>query len=661
MRRLPNFAAFCLILAGTIFFLAPRGRAAADWPPISQDELALNDNPAEPGATAMILNHENVINNRDSREDQYYRIKIFTEAGKNLANIEIGFVKGLFDVKNVEGRTVHPDGKIIEFDGQVLQKTVIKSGEFNVDVKYFTLPDVTPGSIIEYRYRVQFPQLIVRGANWIVQDKIYTKHAHFVYFPPSPPQGYTFLSGVLWRTYRLPNNIAPEKQKDGSFTLDMNDVAGVPEEDYMMPIDELRGRVEFFFSGVTHPKIAKEYWDSTAKDWAEEDERYIGKRTAIRDLVGQITKPEDSPDVKLRKFYDRAQEVRNLSFESSKTEQEEKRENAKDNNNVEDVLKHNYAGKIQINLFYVAMAQAAGFDSSLLRAAPRDKGRFHPDLQETKELSSDFVWVHAGDKDYFLDPGELYCPFGLLPWAETAIPAMRSTKQGSLMIQVPPIPSTASGIERRAQLTLDGEGSLSGTLTVRYTGQRALSRRIQGRNEDREGRKKELESEIRHTLPTDARFEITDITGWEKAEEPLTVEGRLVLPGMTETAGRRLLIPIGLYESTQRQLFEPSSRKQDIYFSYPYQELDDITLQLPSNMKAVTLPPPQSLDPGGNLKYEITAGQEGDKIHIQRKLIVGSMLYPVNAYPAIRKFFGTAKSDDEQQIVIQLAAATGNN
>jgi hypothetical protein len=662
MRRIPVLAGLCLILACAIFFLAPRGRAAADWPAISQEELALKDNPAEAGANAMILYRENTINNRDFQEDEYYRVKIFTEAGKSLANIEISYVNNFTEIKNVQGRTIHPDGKIIEFDGKVLEKTLIKSGELKVDAKTFTLPDVTPGSIIEYRYRIQFPAVfgLAINANWHVQERIYTKHAQFVYFPPVLPEGYVFTKGLLWRTYRLPNT-SPTKQKDGSWTLDVNDIAGVPEEDYMLPGDELRGRLEFFFSSDEHPKVAKEYWDKVAKEWADEDEKYVGKRTAIHDLAARIVKSDDSPEMKLRELYDRAQQVRNLTFESNKTEQEEKRDKDKENNNVEDILKHDYAYKEQINLFYVAMAQAAGFESSLLRAAPRDTTRFHLDMQERKELSSTLVWVHAADKDYFLDPGALYCPFGLIPWYETAIPALRSTKQGAVFIQVPGTPSSVSAIERHAQLALDSQGSLSGTLTVRYTGQRARTRKLEGRNQDNEGRKKELGSEIKRALPSDAKFEITSIKGWEKSEEPLTVELHLVLPGMAESAGKRLLLPIGLYESAQRQLFEPSSRKQDIYFPYPYQELDDITIKLPANMQSTTLPPPQSLDPGGQLKYEITAGQEGNSIHIQRKLVVGSMLYPVNAYPAIRKFFGAAKSDDEQQIVIQPAAASGNN
>jgi hypothetical protein len=660
-RHYLNITGLCLILAVIILPLARRAYAAADWPAISQQELAIKDNPAEPGANAMILFHEESVNNKESQIDEYYREKIFTDAGKNLGNVEIEYIEGYHDIKNVQGRTIHPDGKVVEFDGTVLHKTLLKSGEISVDEKAFSLPDVTPGSIIEYRYRIQFPPEAILGAHWRVQDRVFTKQAHFTYVPYVPPDGYYLKVNLLWRRFGLPGNITPQKQKDGSWTLDVSDIAGVPEEDYMLPGDELRGRVDFFLDADDHPKESKEYWDKIAKDWADSDDKFIGKRSAIHDLVAQIVKPDDTPEAKLRKLYDRAQQIRNITYEESKTEQEVKRDKSKENNNVEDVLKHGYGYKEEINKFYVAMAQAAGFDASLVRVAPRDELRWHPELQARSELSTTLAWVHAADKDYYLDPGALYCPFDMLPWYQTAISGLRASKQGATVVQIPPVPATASAVERHAQLALDTQGSLSGTLTVRFTGQRALTRKQQGRNQDAEGRKKEMENEVKRGLYGNAKFTVTKISGWEKSDDPLVVEGRVTLPGIAESAGRRLLLPVGLYEVGQRQLFEPSSRVQDIYFPYPYQELDDITIQLPNNLQPATLPPPQTIDPGGKLKYQISAKQEGGSLQIQRQLVVGSMLYPARAYSALRQFFGMVKTDDGQTMVLQPPAASGNN
>jgi hypothetical protein len=654
MRSSWKAIALCLLMAGGVIPLAYSARAAADWPPVSQDELAMKENPAEPGAKAMILYREDVFNSLKSTEDLYYRIKIFTDEGNKYGDIEIPFVKGFEDIKDVHSRTIHPDGHVIESDTKPLEKLLVKSGDIKVLAKTFTVPDITPGSIIEYRYRIQRDSELLYNCTWRIQEALYTKRAHFVF---SPYQG-EGAPGLLWRTFRA--NAAPQRQKDGSFALDVSDVQGLPDEEYMLPVDELRGKVQFMYTREDHPSESKSYWDRVAKNMAEFQEKFIGKKSSIRDVVGRTVKPEDSPEEKLRKLYAQAQQVHNTDDDPEKTRQEAKREKAKDNNNVEDILKHGYGNGGDIDYYFAALAQAAGFDSNIMWVASRNKHRFHPDLQDRSELNTYVVWVRAGDKDYFLDPGIHYCPFGLLPWYETDITAFRPTKQGVVYMQIPGTTSETSVTERRVNLTLDTDGSLSGTLVIRYTGERAFSRRQNAHDEDAEGKKKLITDELKDWLPSTAKFDLTSITGWDSGDTPLEVQAKLRLPGMGESIGRRLLLPIGLYEAGQRQLFDASARKQDIYFHYRYEEVDDIVIQLPAGVQAGTLPAPQVLDPGGNLRYEISAKQEGNTLHVHRKLVVGGILYPAGSYSAIRKFFSTAKSNDEQQLVLQ-APGSGSN
>jgi hypothetical protein len=654
MRRVKNVAVLCLLLAGALFFLVPRGQAAADWPPISQEELAMKENPAEPGAKAMILYHEDIVNGNNFSEAIYSRMKIFSDEGKKFADVEVPFAKGFEEIKEVRFRTIHPDGKIIESDAKILEKLLVKAGDIKVLAKTFTLPDVTPGSVIEYKYKIQREPALY-DAIWRIQGELYTKHAHYSFLPYSGEGALP----LIWRSFRA-GTVTPQRQKDGSFVLDVNDVQGLPNEEFMLPEDELRGKIQFVYVEEEHPKESKEYWDKIAKNMAESQEKFMGKRPSVRDLVAQTIKPEDSPEAKLQKLYVRAQQVHNIDDDPEKTSQEAKRQKTKDNNNVDDVLKHGYGDSGDIDYLYGAMTQAAGFDSSIVWVASRNKHRFHPDLQDRRELNDYLVWVHSGDKDYFLDPGVHYCPFGMLPWYETDIPALRPTKQGAVYLLIPGTPSASSVTERKVDLTLDRDGSLLGTLTIRYTGERAFSRRQNAHDEDAEGKKKLITDEIKDWLPSSAKFDLISITGWDDASVPLEVQGKLRLSGMGEAVGRRLLLPVGLYEAGQRQLFDASARKQDIYFHYRYQDVDDITIQMPAGVQAGTLPAPQVLDPGGQLRYEISAKQEGNSLHVHRQLVVGGILYPAGSYSAIRHFFSAAKSNDEQQLVLQ-ATASGSN
>src|ERR1019366_836557 len=107
MYRLNKLIPFLLLLAAAVS-LCPIPARAADWPPLIPDELAMKDNPASPGSLAMVLFREEIVNSKDSTETYYYRIKIFAEEGKKRADIEIPFVKGLFDIKDIHARTIHP-------------------------------------------------------------------------------------------------------------------------------------------------------------------------------------------------------------------------------------------------------------------------------------------------------------------------------------------------------------------------------------------------------------------------------------------------------------------------------------------------------------------------------------------------------------------------
>jgi len=655
MRHILNAAILILLLAIILLPSTQNGRAAADWPPISPDELALKDNPAEPGALAMILFREERVDSTQSSENYYFRVKIFKQEGKKYADVEVPFIKGDAQVQDVHGRTIHPDGKIIESDAKVMEKLVMKEGDFSVVEKTFTLPDVTPGSIIEYRYRIQRDSNALYNVTWRLQEELYTRRAHFVFSPYTGENA----PALFWRTLRAPG-VSPQKQKDGSFALDINDMPGLEEEEFMLPEDELRGRVEFAYSDEEHSQNTKEYWDHVAKERADIQEKFIGKRSSIRDIVAQVTKADDPPEVKLRKLYARAQQIHNVDDEPKKTAQEQKRQKAKDNNNVDDVLKHGSGTNEDVNRFFEALVQAAGFDASDVWLAERSDGLFHPEFQDRKELDDLIVWVHAGDKTYFLDPAVGLCPFGLLPWYETNVNAMRPTKQGAVFVDIPPIPSANSITERDAQLTLNPDGTLSGTLTIHFTGERALAYRQNARDEDETGRKKLITDRVKEWMPSSAKFELSSVTGWDTPDSPLEIQGKLQLPGMAESVGRRLLIPIGFYEAGQKQLFDASARKQDIYFHFPYQDVDKIVVQLPPGYLAGTLPEPQVVDPGGQLRYEISAKQDGASLHVERKLDVGGLAYQNSYYGAIRKFFSTAKSNDEQQLVLQAAASANN-
>src|SRR3954466_1671766 len=163
-------------------------QAWGDWPAIAPEHLKMTDLPQQKGAPAVILLREEVANDPQNYHSVYVRIKILTEAGRRYADVEIPYSRRNFKIEGVSGRTIRPDGSIVEFDGKVFDKMVVKGkrgrGEqIRVHVKSFTLPDVQVGSILDYRYSLRYDDHTFYAPEWIVQGELFQKSVSFKFIP----------------------------------------------------------------------------------------------------------------------------------------------------------------------------------------------------------------------------------------------------------------------------------------------------------------------------------------------------------------------------------------------------------------------------------------------------------------------------------------------
>ena len=118
-------------------------------------------------------------------------------------------------------------------------------------------------------------------------------------------------------------------------------------------------------------------------------------------------------------MYARAQQIRAIDYESSRTNKELKQEHIEENKNAEQVLQRGYGSGNDINLLFIAMARAAGFEAHPLMLSSRRHAFFTEEFPNREQLNALAAIVRAGGKSYILDPQSRYCPFELLPWTST--------------------------------------------------------------------------------------------------------------------------------------------------------------------------------------------------------------------------------------------------
>ncbi len=654
-----------IILCSLVLGVRP-AKATVGWLPLPPEDLAMKDNPASPGADAMILYRESVVDARKMNTDgdsveEYVRIKVFTKEGTKQGHVEIEFDKEWEDINYVTGRTIRADGSIVKFDGQVLETTVVRATGYKALVKTFTLPDVQPGSIIEYKYKRQSQPDYAHNVEWVVSESMFTREGHFTYIPYT---GYG-AEGLRprCRFHNLPNDTLPKEQIDGSYKMDVQNVPALQEEALMPPEGAIAATVEFYYEEPDEPSEldpTDKFWNHSAKKWNGDLEHFIDKKHALEAEAANIGGAGDAPEARLRKIYARVLQLRNLSMEDYRSQKENKAENLKPPSNAEEALKRGYADGRQINYLFVGLARAAGFEAAELFVQPRNIAvYFNPNEKEANRVRDDIVWVHAGTQDYYLDPGARYFPFGVLPWYETDAGGIKVTKRGGEVVTSEHAKSADATVVRHTDLTVSPDGSIAGTIQVDFTGEEGGLLRLNARKEDETGRTKNVEDRIKGWLPLGSDFQITKIADWDDAEKPVHVEGKLNVPTFAKGALRRLLMPLEVFQGEQSSQFAPTNRVNLIYFHYPYQEIDDLRLHLPSGFQVETLPQAQKIDLGA-ATYEISAAGAGDGVEVKRHLSLNGFMFSKDAYPTLRAFFGAVKRNDNAQMVLQNNASAQN-
>ncbi len=648
---------FLVCLTSSVCCLA----GTEDWLPVTPQDLAFKEVPGNPGASAVMLYYRHDIDDNTQSEFIYSRIKVLNAKGQKYADVEVPVLNVLVEMNDLKARTIRPDGSIVDFNGKVFEKTIFKGRGIKLAAKTFTLPEVSEGCVIEYKYRLVYRKQFAfvgffSSDRWILQHDLYTVKENFTF---NPYAGGTLQSSssmqFYWDgatvSYVSLNMKDKPKNKGSQIEYSMEKVPAFEAEGFMPPEDNYKPSVRFFYLRRGDPSTDK-VWQDIGETAYTIEERFLGGNKGVKEAALQAIGNETEPGAKLRRLYARAEQIRNLSYERERSEEERQKENLKNNAYVSDVLAHGYGYSYEITLLFIAMARAAGFDASIVHTSNRKEMFFSKDLLSLGQLETVIADVQANGTDIYLEPGTRFCPFGLLSWTYTATDALKLDKKGGSFIKIPPATQDKSITERIANLTLGDDGSAKGDITVQFKGQEALERRLDAIDRDEAGRKKDLEDEMKDWLPTGATVTVASVQGWEATDDPLIVHFTVEVPGYASPAGKRLLVPSYLFQAKLKDTFSHSQRKYPVYFPYAFAELDNVTLQLPPGVSLETMPAQQDARLP-YARYQSVSQSDGKRINTQRALLFNGIYFDVNKYAELKDFFSKVRVGDEQQVVLQ--------
>lgn len=658
----PLRASFALCLLS----LAPAVHAQ-QWVAPTSAELSMTALPEAPGAPGLYLFREETTDDGLHMHSFYVRLKVLNERGKDFANVELPFsTREGSNIDSLAGRTIHPDGTIIPFTGKPYEKLIERGTQSSYKAKVFTLPSVEIGSIVEYRYKIHFDDAYVQSPDWFVQSNLYTRKAHFLWFPTMEPvtstgdNGEQVSSSIAWTPILPPGAKVKQtvlqthanggKTVEGQVQLELTveNVGPIPDESYMPPLHSISDRVLFYYTSY---HTAAEYWKSAGKRWSKARDKFIGPGPGVRAAVSGLGAPGDPPEAKLKKLYDAVMALENTDFTRSRSAAEEKAAGLKAVSSTDDILARKRGSGDELAQLFVAMARAAGMKAYLMGVADRGERIFLPGYLSLSQIDDYIAIVNVDGKDVFFDPGQRYCAYRHLAWRHTLTAGLRQSDAGVDIAPTPGEPYTSAHVNRIADLTLDDHGSATGTVSMSYTGDPALYWRQRALRGDDTATNTELRSEMEQTLPGGMEVRVTDVKNLADSDKPLLVT-YAVKGAIGSTTGKRLILPADVFEVNARPMFTEAKRENAVYLHYASYVQDAVRLKFPATLAVESAPPPEK----GALQkvaiFDTSVKQSENSISSYRNVTIGKVIYAVTDYPDLRSFYGKLDNKAHESIVL---------
>lgn len=657
----------CTLLRGPalLLVLASSFLLHAQFQTPTEEELKMTADPKAPGAAAVYLNIEEVSNDPQHGQSFYARIKVLTEKGKELATVQIPYLKGDKKITDIKGRTIHSDGTVIPLEVKPQDMLVAKSADMQIGKVVFTLPSVEVGSILEYRYELHYADDEFSSPVWEVQRHYFVHAAHYsftpfqAFMPRGTPgsdttrylqdeHGRTVNSLIWW--YKLPPGVGIQTSGNGSYNLDVRDVPPIPDEEFMPPVESVLDRVIFYYKSAGN---AGDFWISEGKLWSKDVDKFAETSKTIKGAVSVLIAPGDTDLDKAKKLYTAVQELENTDYTRTKSESELKQLKLKQSRHAEDTWKRKSGSSEDIAMLYLAMLRAAGLTAYASKVVDRDRGVYDPSFMDLGQFDTTIVILSTGGKEIALDPGEKMCPFQTVQWGHSMAAGIRQSSQGVSVATTSAQDSNDNATSRVGDVTVDAHGNITGAFDIAMTGQVALLWRQLALEEDEAELKKNFDhDELDAIVPEGVEAHVDHFLSLDDPYANLMAVVKVT--GKLGTAqSNRLILPVFFFETRRPQPFvDETQRREPVDMRYPDRVNNEVTYHLPADMKVEGTPQDANLSwPDHSIFVTSVKSGTGQVVVSDALTNAFTLVKPID-YRDLRWFYQRVASAAQAQLVL---------
>jgi hypothetical protein len=437
----------------------------------------------------------------------------------------------------------------------------------------------------------------------------------------------------------------------------MTNLAAFPREPNMLPDDEVRAWMHVYYSSA--PNIAKpaEYWKWVNSGWYPESREWLKPDDDIKKLAATLITGAGTDDEKLKKIYDFTQtEIKNIAETVPADPEDWKKV---EDNSPSDTLKLKIASPDQVDRLFGALAEAAGFDVRAAYTGDRREHFFDPNIANSKlMLKVSLIAIRTGEQWRYFSPASWDVPYGMVSWVLEDQTVMITDRNGPIWQIITLSAPDRSAAKRSGRFKLMADGSLQGEARIEFNGHWAIFKRAANRGDSKVEVEESFKTYIKNTISPTAEVENLKVEDVRTGTKPYIYSFKVRVPDYVVRTGKRMFFQPNVFERNTKPRFSAGTRISEVYFTYPWSELDDVTIELPNEYLLENADAPAPIrDAGGIAKHDtkMTVTSDGRTLSYSRSFSFGgggAIRFPAASYPVLKNMFDAFTKADTHQLTL---------
>jgi len=630
------------VLVFTFMSCAPASLFSEYWNKPDMKLFERIDSPYDDSPDAVVLFDLERMS-IDSQEwdvvrERHVRIQIFTEAGKEYADVRIPFWHE-HTVSAIKAQTILPDGRRIMLD----PANIFEEGDKESWLaKVFALPGVEDQCIVEYQYKYRATSIGVIRPKYF-QGYLRTEYA---LFSMSLPQGFEYTAS----TKNIPKDlIAPERLEIASpdrrditrYTWEFKDIPPIKDEPFMYNREDhlysINMQMVRYKGSWGQFNFIKE-WEDLTKLLLEDYASFSGSSRPLRKLLEEILPEDSSAGLQPRDiFLFVRDEITRSSSRSIRSDQ------------MHEVIRDRQGSPVEKNLLLSALLKEAGYMADPVLIAKRDYGIVSYNSPSLNDFNHLIVRLSIDRKLYLMDAGSPYSTFDRMPLNNYSGLGLLLAKGDAVFIEFP----TEMEASKRDVVTnckLDASGTLSGSFQISSSGSYAVGLRA-GRADaldDKTFAYDEIVNHIPGVVIDSVNFEMN----MADMRKPVLSTIYFQIPDYFVIGSEMVYLPSTLYHGFQTNQLVKESRSHPVEFSMTLRLKESVNLEIPPGYEIIETPEIKSIaGPGIAFQKLVRVSENGVQISWNEQII--KLVHAPESYEKLRNFYTEAVAIDQAVIVIK--------